>query len=471
MVGGVLETAVSGLIAFKRSLETTGHNISNANTEGYSRQRVELGTRDAFRTGGGYLGQGVDVNNITRVYDQFLSAQLRSSTATSGEAEQYKKMAGQVDGFLADSASGLAPVMQTFFGALHKVADDPTSIAARQVLLADAGMMAQRVNSMNSRFKEIDQQVAGDMTAMTGQVNNYATELADLNVQISTDLNRTGGIQQPNDLQDRRDMILGKLSQLVEVSTVQQPNGMTSVFIGKGQPLVLDSTHNTLSALPSPPPADPQKLEIMLSTPTTNHVISDQVTGGAIGGSLRFRAEVLEPARQGLSNIAETMAKEMNDLHKVGFDLNGVAGTDLFTYNNLSGDLSVNITNPREIAAATDPLAVPGDNRNALAMANLENATVTFQQNGVPTTMTETFKDAYGHLVSQVGSLTHAANVSASAQESLLNNAKSAVANVSGVNLDEEAANLMKFQQSYQAAAQAISASKSMFDTLIGAVR
>lgn len=469
MVGSVLETAVSGLMAFKRSLETTGQNISNANTEGYSRQRVELGTRDALRTGGGYLGQGVDVTNITRSYDQFLSAQLRSSTSTSGEADQYKKLAGSVDSFLADPASGLAPAMQTFFDSLHKVADDPSSIAARQVLLSDAGMMAQRVNSMNSRFQGIDKQVSEDMTVMTGQVNNYAKALNDLNVKISTGLWRADGIQQPNDLMDQRDAILGKLSQLIEVSTVQQSNGMTNVFIGQGQPLVLDNTYNTLSTTPSL--ADPQKLDITLSTPTTNHVISAQVTGGALGGSLRFRDEILDPARQSLSNIAETMSKQMNDLHNTGFDLNGAAGTDLFDYNNLSGELNVKITNPREIAAATDALAVPGDNRNMLAMANLDNAAVTFQQNGVPTTMTETFKNAYGHLVSQVGSLTHAANVSASAQESLLNNAKSAVASVSGVNLDEEAANLMKFQQAYQAAAQAISASKSMFDTLIGAVR
>ncbi|MEQ1635476.1 MAG: flagellar hook-associated protein FlgK [Methylococcales bacterium] len=470
MVGSVLGTAVSGLMAFKRSLETTGNNIANANTEGYSRQRVEYGTRNALYTTAGYVGQGVDVTDITRSYDQFLSSQLRSSTSAFGEVNQYQKLASQIDTFVADSASGLAPAMKDFFSAMNKVANDPSSIAARQVVLSNSETLAQRFNSMNSRFQGINAQVAQSMTGMTDQVNTYASAIANLNGQIATHIGHaTNGTQQPNDLLDQRDVLLGKLSELVDVSVVPQTNGMASVFIGKGQALVLDSTSNSLGVVPSA--ADPQKLDITLKSAASTQLVTSQVTGGALGGTLRFREEVLEPARQSLSNIAETMTQEVNQVHKAGFDLDGGTGNDLFSYNIASGQLSTTLIDPRKIAAATTASSVPGDNRNALALANLENTSVAILQNGAATSTTATFQDAYGQLVSKVGSLTHAANVSAAAQESLLNNAKTASENVSGVNLDEEAANLMKFQQSYQAAAQVISTSKGLFDTLLGAVR
>jgi flagellar hook-associated protein 1 FlgK len=469
MASGVLGTAVSGLMAFQRSLETTSNNIANANTDGYSRQSVDFSERQSQLTGGGYIGKGVDVTNISRSYDQFISAQLRSSTSTFGDADQYKKLAGQIDSFLADPASGLSPVMKDFFSAMNKVANDPSSIAARQVLLSDADSMAQRFNSMTSRFQGLNTQVAQEMTSITEKVSSYAASIAELNGKIATGIGRSNNGQQPNDLLDQRDVLLGKLSELVNVSVIPQANGMTSVFIGQGQALVLDKSSNALIATPSA--ADPQKLDITLKTPTTSQVITPQIDGGALGGTLRFKNEILDPEAQNLKNIAETMTFAVNQLHKTGFGLDGSTGNDFLSYNATTGTLTNNLTDPRKFAAATTAATVPGDNRNALALANLENASVAILQNGVATTTNTTFQDAYGQIVSKVGSLTNAANISAAAQESLLNNAKSAAESVSGVNLDEEAANLIKYQQSYQAAAQVISASKGLFDTLLGAVR
>lgn len=469
MASGVLGTAVSGLMAFQRSLETTAHNISNANTEGYSRQSVTSSARLAQFTGAGYVGQGVDVTNIGRSYNQFLTSQLRSSTSAFGEVNQYKSLTGQIDTFVADPASGLSPVMKDFFSAMNKVANDPSSIAARQEALAASDNMAQRFNTMNSRLQDANTQVASDLTSMTEKVNNYAASIADLNSKITLDMGRSPGGQQPNDLLDQRDLLLSKLSELVDVSVVPQNNGTTSVFIGKGQPLVLDNTSNSLVITGST--TDPKKLDISLKTPGTTQVITDQIAGGSLAGTLRFRDEVLAPAQQNLSNIAETMTAEVNKLHATGFDLDGGTGNDLLAYNAASGKLSVNLTDPRKLAAASTAATLPGDNRNALALANLENSSVAILQNGVATTTTATFQDAYGQIVSKIGTQAQSANISAAAQESLLNNAKSASENLSGVNLDEEAANLIKYQQSYQAAAQMISAAKGMFDSLLGAVR
>ena len=606
MAGGILGTAVSGLMAFQRSLDTTGHNIANANTDGYSRQRVDLATRPAMFTGGSYLGQGVNITNISRSYDQFLTNQVRLSSSAFGEVDQYQQLAGQVDNILADSTTGMSPAIKSFFNAVHTATDDPTSIPARQVMLSEGEIVVKRFNTMNSRFESLRSEVNKDITLKVEDINKYAAQLADLNYQISVDIGRSSGNQQPNDLLDQRDLILSKLSLLVDVAVVPQSNGMVSVFIGQGQALVLDKSSSVLTTQTTQ--FDPTKLDIAMMGPTGPEVITSQISGGSLKGTLRFRDEILDPAQQKLGSVAAGIAMEFNAIHSKGFDLDGngdpldqigavgVLGSDFFkftgtaevpviassknignltataTFNDtninptgasasdldvsdyvlqydganyslmrvndrqvtalqtqlifsppdpvqvpptnvrlvpvsaavklpgidlkidsatlaVAGDeflirptytaatkIATNLTDPRQIALATNQAVdsngnsyfvngpLPGDNRNGLSLVALENKTGMMKNTG-------TFQDAYGQIVSAVGTLTHSANVSAAAQETLLNNAKETAQNLSGVNLDEEAANLMKFQQAYQAAAQVISISKTMFDSLISAAR
>jgi flagellar hook-associated protein 1 FlgK len=322
---------------------------------------------------------------------------------------------------------------------------------------------------MNSRFQDVSSQVSQSMITTVDQINTYTKGIADINTKISKYINGVDGSQQPNDLLDQRDLLLNKLSSLVDVNVVEQGNGMQNVYIGKGQPLVIDGTTNTLNL--GAQPSDPSKLDVFLQTPNATQNISAQIVGGSLSGAMRFRDEVLQPTQQSLKNIAETLSSQFNAVHKVGYDLNGATGNDFFSFNPVSGQLTNTITDPRKIAAANSAVTLPGDNRNALALANLENTPVALLQNGVPTGTTSTLQDAYGQMVSKVGALTNAANVSASAQQSLLNNAKTASESVSGVNLDEEAANLIKYQQSYQAAAQLIAITKGIFDSLLGAFR
>lgn len=469
MGSNILGTGVSGLLVAQRALEVTANNIANANTEGYSRQVVEQAALKAQLTGGGYIGKGVEVTNVARRYDQFISNQLRASRATFGEVDQYKQLAGQLDNFLSDSASGLSTVMSDFFSAANKVADTPNASAARSVLLSNAENFTQRFNSINARFESLNLQVVQNTTTMTEQINNYAAVIAELNDKIAVSIGQANGNHQPNDLLDQRDTVLGKLSELITVSVVPQSNGMTSVFIGQGQPLVLDKKSNTLSTAPSK--TDPKQLDIILTTPINSQAITQQLDGGALGGTLRFKQEMLDPEQQNLKNIGETFAAEVNKIHQAGFDLEGNAGGNLFTYDATTGKLSADITDPKKLAASRTAATIPGDNRNALALAQLQNIQVDVLHNGSPTGTKATFQEAYGQIVSNVGNLTNAANLSAAAQESLLNNARAAHESISGVNLDEEAANLLKYQQAYQAAAQLISVTKGLFDSLLGAFR
>jgi len=558
----ILNTALSGLAAFQRSLETTSNNISNVNTDGYSRQRAEYVTRPEQFIGGNYVGTGVQVSNIARGYDQFITGQVRSSSSAFGEVDRFHSLSAQIDNLLAEEGTSLAPAMKSFFDAVHEVADDPSSIPARQVMLSEAENMTASFNTMNARFVEIRDQVNVDMGNMLKDLNSYAKEIADLNVRIVADIGRARGEQLPNELLDKRDLLLKKISELVDVSVVDQENGSVSVFIGKGQSLVLGEHAATLELRSSE--YDPTHKEIFMD----GQNISNQISGGSLYGSLRFRDEVLDPAQQQLGLLAAGISMEFNQVHQFGtnasgaYDLDGNPGLPFFdlsspeiavvsntadptasldvsfvtagsasdlqlsdysltvtglgppasytltrlsdnavvtppadgfdlvlggtltvgdsflikrpTYN-AAADFKVAITDPRQIAAAqanvvTDPGppavfgGLPGDNRNALALAQLEITKTMLGGNA-------TFEDTYGQLVSKVGTQTHSAEVSRSAQDTLLKQATASWESVSGVNLDEEAANLIKFQQSYQAAAQAISVTNTLFDSLIGAVR
>ncbi|WP_031433584.1 flagellar hook-associated protein FlgK [Methylomarinum vadi] len=570
MTTGILGTALTGLKAFQRSLDTTSHNIANVNTEGYSRQRVELGTMPAQYTGAGYVGNGVKIENIARVYDQFINNQLRSSTSAYGEADRYRQLTEQIDNLLADPTTGMSPAIKNFFNAVNEVADDPSSIPARQVLLSEAEILTQRFATMNGRFGQVREEVNQDLNGVVDNINSYASAIADLNVRIAAEYGRPAGDQVPNDLMDERDRLLVKLGKLVDVSVVPTKSNMVSVFIGKGQSLVLDGTYNQLATQQSD--LDPEHLEIALKQPdSTTQVITRQLSGGELSGILRFRDEVLDPSQQQLGAIAASMAMEFNAVHSGGYDLDGNEGLDFFagiankpvpviatgntgsisvsydpdpagfkniaasdyrldvsgagptyTLTRLSDNTSINltidgsgnltasgsdvlpgitiatdgsladgdsflirpayfaakniavgITDPRDIAAATNIDAdgasvingpMPGDNRNALALAGLEN------QLGM-LGGTATFQDAYEQMVSEVGMQANEARISSSAQETLLNNAKESWSKVSGVNLDEEAANLIKFQQSYQAAAQVVAISNTLFDSLLNGLR
>jgi len=550
-MSGLLGTALSGLMAFQRSLDTTSHNIANVNTEGYSRQRVELGARPAEFTGAGYIGQGVNILTVSRSYDQFITSQLTSSTSAFAETNTLSTLASQVDNITSNEATGLSPALKSFFNAVNEVANDPSSLPARQVMVSEAGSLTQQFNTLSSRFEDLHNQTNNQMQTSVDDINAFAEGIATLNDKIVIASSRTSGGQLPNDLLDQRDALLAKMAEKISISTIAQQDGSIGVFIGKGQSLVLGTSAAKLALAESS--VDPAHKNILVN----GQDISKQISGGELSGTLKFRDEVLEPARQQLGLVAAGFAVQFNAAHTAGFDLNGDTGTTMFGFgtpastvpvtanpNNSAGSsvtavydpnatgqlypsdymlsydganyslkrLSDNtlanmgpgptITGPGFIlstsgvsasdsflirptfdaakkmtALITDPVKIaaagtsggpgspiPGDNTVALNLADLEKKSALLGGKA-------TFNGAYGQLVAKVGTLTHAAKISSSAQEVLFNQAKQTRENMAGVNLDEEAANLIKFQQSYQAAAQVIAIANSLFDTLIGAVR
>lgn len=637
MAGDLLLTGLSGLTAFRNVLNTTGNNIANVNTDGYSRQRVELDARDPQLLGSSYVGTGVNSGAVTRLYDQFLSVQFRNSSAASSELDAFANLSSQVDSVLANQNVGLSTAMQDFFNAVQAVADDPTSIPARQVLLSEGEVLENRFNTLDNYLSDLTSQVNSGLQGNLQNINNIASGIAALNQQIVTTTSFGNG-SLPNDLLDERDTLIDDLSKLVNVSTTTQENGAVNVFIGSGQSLVLDTTFYTLGTQQTG--FDAGAVDIVIQQPAGNLVVTKFMTGGELGGTIRFRNEVLDPSINTLGQVATSLALAVNEQHTNGIDLNGNQGLDFFsspqadvislagagslnvafaniadlttsdysvttdatntnytitrlsdnaqfsglvaagsvtqdglTFNlasvaandsyrvrptrSAAGTFSVAITNPESIAmglpvSSNVPAINSGSGQlNNISISNLSastlpaNVTLTYDSvlqqytvagatggplaydptvnngasytlnvagfgdinfnltgqpantdtidltanvggvgdnrnanllSGLQTALTmsggsSSFQDVYGQIVADVGRKTQSAEANLTAQEGLLNQTIAAKDSVSGVNLDEEAADLVRFQQAYQAASQVVLTSRTIFDTLIGAFR
>lgn len=639
----LLLNGLSGLTAFRSVLDTTSHNIANASTEGYSRQRVELDANNPQLAGAGYIGSGVSATNVSRLYDAFLSTQYRSSSTAVSELETYLNFANQIDGVLADENIGLSTALQDFFNAVQAVADDPTSIPARQVLLTEGEVLENRFATLDRLFDGVSTQVNGSLQGNIDEVNSLSENIALINDRIASAL---GGSDDnlPNDLLDQRDKLIDDLSQLVNVKTNEQKNGAVNVFIGNGQTLVLGNTNNTLALQPST--LDPTRVDVIFQQGGANTAITQFMTGGEIGGALRFKDEVLDEAVHALGEIAIGLSFSVNNQHANGIDLEGEQGLNFFSTANIThvkadvnaGSLAVSVSDPSQIInsdyrvttdgtalpntaynitrlsdntsisgvissgtsvdydgltfdlssanvnneyrvisstryaaenfslALTDPkdiavalpvvseqtvsnsgtgglsnVAVTGLSAsslpagvvltydNTLKQYTVSNATggplaydaatnngdsytvnvagfgdISFTLTGQPdegdtfslvdnsggtgdnrnghflaglqTNLslsggTASFQDVYGQVIADVGRRTQSAEVNAAAQNGLLAQTIASKDAVSGVNLDEEAANLIRFQQAYQAASQVVLTSRTIFETLLGAFR
>ena len=650
----LLSIGTSGLQAFQRSLNTIGHNIANVNTDGYSRQSVDLVSRTPQVTGFGVAGTGVQTDSITRSFNAFVELGVRSSTSSVAEFEAFHTLATQLDNVLADPDAGISTSMQRFFNAMQDVADTPSGSAARQVLLNEAQHLAEQFNELASWLDGVRGQVSSDIRSSVGEINHLSDAIASLNESIVIAQGQSGG-QPANDLLDQRDTLIRNLSELVSVTTLQQDDGSLNVMAGSGQMLVVGNKASTLETFVEA--GDPNQLGIAIRGNGGVLVpITEQMSGGRLGGVLSFRERMLDPASNSLGLTAISISDFVNQQQNQGMDLDGVLGNDFFnvakptaltlagspgivsvsfddvsqlnnndytlrfnggawqltqndtdqpvpmtgsgtavdpfiadglrfeitaapangdTYlilptRNGAMDMQMLLANSRQVAAAaplrslaasantgtgeisagvvtdinnvafqstpgqlsppvlvrftaansydiydnTNPAApvlleagitynpatggdvfpTPGgldhgysiqlsgspaagdefsseyntggvgDNRNALLMSALAN-------NKLMANGTASINDSYNSLVADVGTGTKQAELNMLAQSRVLDQAVSRREAVSGVNLDDEAANLIRFQQAYQAAAQLIAVANSLFDTLLNTVR
>lgn len=325
--GDPLNIGTSGLLTSQRALSTTSHNVSNVNTEGYSRQESIIETRDPTYTGAGYQGNGADVTNTRRLADEFLTRQVEERTSDASFHKGYHDYASRVDDLLADPEAGLDPAISDFFDANQGVADDPSAISARETLLSNGETLTERFQTMHRQLESLDEQVNTEMADGVERANSLAEEIAALNEQIADSEGSASG-KEPNDLLDQREKLIKDLSDVVSVKTTEQDNGAVNVYIGKGQPLVSNLDAKPLEVIPNR--HDSSRNEIGYRQGDSVNNVTEQIDGGKLGSLKDFRQEILDPAINSLGRVGYGMAEKYNEQHRLGMDLNGDLGEDFF---------------------------------------------------------------------------------------------------------------------------------------------
>ena len=339
MAGSTMGIGTSGLLTAQRQLATASHNISNVNTEGYSRQRAEQAARLPQFSGSGYIGTGVSVETTVRLANEFLEEQIRDSNSQFGRYEAFHALSKQIDNLMANPDSGLTPTMESFFSALQEANDNPSSTPARQVLLTEANTMTERFKLLDERFIQLNDAVNQQLVDLTREVSDDARSLAQLNVAI---VKRIGAGQgdMPNDLMDQREVLIKKIAENIDVSVIYQDDGAANLFIGSGQSLVIGGNAASMSTQRSK--FNAEDLDIILTQGAGDANITNSVTGGELQGVLDFKENVLETSRRSLGRVAIAITEEINAQHQLGMTLQGTTapfplGQDFFS--DLSGPL------------------------------------------------------------------------------------------------------------------------------------
>ncbi len=351
--------SVSALQAFQTAIAVTSNNIANANTPGYSKETVDLTNAVPQSSGGTSIGGGVQVASVNRAFSQLAANQLNSSQSSLGQLNSLQTYTNQIDNIVGTTAGGLTTALQNYYSAWSTLANDPTSAASRQALLSQAQDVASAFQSTNSQLQALNSGINQSIQSDVTQINSIGTSIAALNQQIQAATAGSGG-QAPNELLDQRDQLVSSLSQLVGVSTTTDTNGSLNVFIGNGQPLVLQNAVTTLTTVPNA--FNASELEVAASSSPGNP-ISSQITSGDLGGLLAARTQAVNPAINQLGQIAAGLAASANSQQNSGLDLNGNFGADLFSVTGPQVTASANNTDAVSATASiTNVGALTADN-------------------------------------------------------------------------------------------------------------
>ncbi|KAA8713424.1 flagellar hook-associated protein FlgK [Pseudomonas cannabina] len=326
----LISIGLSGINASSAAINTIGNNTANVDTAGYSRQQVltTASAQIALGQGVGYLGTGTTLSDVRRIYNSYLDTQLQSSTALSADAVAYSGQAGKTDTLLSDNASGVAVQLGDFFSKMQGIATNATQASDRSSFLTQAGALSARFNSVASQLSSQNDNVNAQLTTFTKQVNELTNTVAGLNKQITQ---ASVGNSTPNTLLDSRSEAVRQLNELVGVKVVEN-NGNYDLYTGTGQSLVSGGTSYKMSASPSP--SDPLQFNVQVAYGQTQTDVTSVITGGSIGGLLRYRSEVLVPATNELGRTAMVLSDQVNSQLNQGIDSKGNFGSNLYSSIN-----------------------------------------------------------------------------------------------------------------------------------------
>ena len=333
-MASLINIGMSGLNASQGALATVGNNIANANTSGYSRQQIVQSSAGSQQVGGVFIGTGTTLADVRRVYNSYLDAQLQTTTSLNGDAQAYLDQIGSVDKLLSDKSTGVSAVLNSFFSSLQTAAGAPGDASARQLLLTNAQALSNRFNSISTQLNQQNEGINSQLDTLTSMVNQHTATIASLNQQIAQ---ATTAGNTPNNLLDARNEAVRTLNELVGV-TVQEHDNVYDVTLGTGQALVQGNTSNTLSAVPGK--VDKSQFSIQINYAQSSSDVTSVISGGKIGGLLRYRDDVLAPAMNDLGRTAIVVADAINKQLGQGLDANGEFGSSMFNSINSAQAIS-----------------------------------------------------------------------------------------------------------------------------------
>ena len=323
-MASLINIGMSGLGASQSALHTTGNNIANADVAGYSRQQNIQSTKGSLQSGQVFIGTGTTLADVRRVYNAYLDGQLQTSTSLNSDASTYLSQVTPVDSILSDTNTGITGALQKYFSSMQALNNAPNDDAARKSVLTSVQALSNRFNSISSQLSDQSSNLNNNLKDMASQVNSLAASIAQLNQKIS-ELSGAGAA--PNDLLDKRNESVRQLSELMGTQVVERGSNY-DVYLGNGQPLVMGNTINTLEVVPGKD--DPTRASIKLNRGSTSIDITSTISSGSMGGLLRYRSEVLDPAINELGRVALVIADQVNSQQAQGVDKNGDFGAAIF---------------------------------------------------------------------------------------------------------------------------------------------
>lgn len=472
----ILDIGKSGITAQRLALEVTSQNVANVNTPGYSRQTTVFASGTVSMERGFPLGNGVQVAEIQRAYDDFLQLQLKNESSTNGNATTLLSAMDRAEQLFNEfTADGLGKSLQDFFKAWQDLSVNPQGKPERQAVLARAGQLVDQFQRVNGYLNDIRTDANQSLEGITSDVNDQLRQIATLNGQIQqVEIRGTAA----NELRDKRDLLVRQLAENVGITYLEQPDGMLSISLGLGQPLVIGTDAAALSLQPDPLNGGLYKV---LTTPPGGNTTIDITTivggsnnsQGRMGGALQVRDTLVSQFIGDLDELAFTLANEVNAAHSAGFGLTGSTGLNFFTapaamagYSGMGG-IAVNITNTNDIAAADADPAVggTGNNKNSTTIASIYDKVLPMSGGN---TNLEGF---YNAIVGRVGVAVQNAERAQGLSEGVLKQLDNLRESNSGVSIDEELANLIKYQKAFEGSAKLITTGAEMMDTILGLIR
>jgi flagellar hook-associated protein 1 FlgK len=456
----LMNIAQSSLFTQQKAIDITGNNIANVNTPGYTRQRLNFVQGKPNYSGNQLLGTGVtSEKGIQRFYDQFLNGQLNTQNEGLGRWEAQQDALQKIES-LFDEASGfgLGNAMSEYWNAWQGVANHPSGVVERTSLVSAGQYLSETFNQINDGLNSLREEIDQHVDSIVDDINTMTQQIADLNQKITQQ--EVGGTN-ANTLRDEREQLVFELSKVIDLQSFEDSDGNLSIAIGNGRPLVEGTATWTLST------TDNGGVQNVLwqDSSGTNVDITNDIDSGELKGWIEARDVLLADYTNQLDTLAATIITEVNALHSTGTTLDNVTTTGVdFFGGSTAGTIAVNTTVVADtdlIAAAGAGGSIPGDNSNAISIANLQGDSTLMPGNS-------TFDDYFSALVGAIGSDVQASGYNHDHQTSMVQNLENRRQEVSGVSLDEEMVNLIQHQHAYNAAAKMITAADDMLSTLMG---